>query len=215
MIIDMTTSHSRPLLVGVTGNIGSGKTLFCKYLEEMGARVISADPIAQSILDTDAVINVLVKKWGNQILKNGVPNREKIAAIVFNDTHELEFLNGLIHPLVLKEFDDLIQSADEKQLIFEIPLLFEAGLENCLDFIVLITAGENIRIDRLVKRDKADKQTILKRMSKQLPEEAKIPRSDLVIKNEGDTKLLKEEANQLIMGLSAISRKLTVPFSQL
>ena len=197
----------RPLLIGITGNIGSGKSSFIKFILQQGYRVLFADTIAKQKLDDPDVKAILAKRWGDGILSDGAPDHHKIAEIVFQHEHEREYLNSLIHPLVLQDFQDIVATSQEQYLIFEIPLLFEAGLQACFDFICLITASEETRIQRLKERNPHDLDNQIRRLKAQLPESQKLALADLVIDNSGSLSELEARARNFCTMIPNIPRR--------
>ena len=203
----------QPILIGITGNIGSGKTAFCKLLEEQGFKVIYADDIAQQKLNEPDTLRMLIKRWGKGIIKNGKPQRDKIAEIVFNNKSELDFLNSIVHPKTLSALQQIVDNSSDKYLFFEIPLLFEAGLEQCFDYIILVRAPREIRINRLLQKGKETKRQIEARINAQIDDQDKVPLCDLVIDNSGDLNELKNQLDSLLTKLKEIKPKEKIPFS--
>jgi dephospho-CoA kinase len=203
----------QPILIGITGNIGSGKTTFCYLLEKQGFKVIYADEIAQQQLNQPDTLKMLIKRWGKDIIKNGIPQRDKIAQIVFNNKADLDFLNSIVHPKTLAALQQIVDNSCEKYLFFEIPLLFEAGLEQCFDFIILIRAPREIRIKRLLQKGKETREQIEARINAQIDDQEKIPLCDSVIDNSGDLNELKNQVNNLISRLKEIKPKEKIPLS--
>ncbi|HNU97658.1 MAG TPA: dephospho-CoA kinase [Candidatus Syntrophosphaera thermopropionivorans] len=204
---------SQPILIGITGNIGSGKTTFCNLLEEKGFKVIYADEIAQQQLNQPDTLKTLIKRWGKGIVKNGQPQRDKIAEIVFNNKSELDFLNSIVHPKTLSALQQIVDNSTEKYLFFEIPLLFEAGLELCFDYIILIRAPREVRINRLLQKGKETREQIEARINAQIDDQDKIPLCDLVIDNSKDLIELNNQLNSLLSTLKDIKPKEKIPFS--
>jgi dephospho-CoA kinase len=204
---------SQPILIGITGNIGSGKTTFCNLLEEKGFKVIYADEIAQQQLNQPDTLKTLIKRWGKGIVKNGQPQRDKIAEIVFNNKSELDFLNSIVHPKTLSALQQIVDNSTEKYLFFEIPLLFEAGLELCFDYIILIRAPREVSINRLLQKGKETREQIEARINAQIDDQDKIPLCDLVIDNSNDLTELNNQLNSLLSTLKDIKPKEKIPFS--
>ena len=204
---------SQPILIVITGNIGSGKTTFCNLLEEKGFKVIYADEIAQQQLNQPDTLKTLIKRWGKGIVKNGQPQRDKIAEIVFNNKSELDFLNSIVHPKTLSALQQIVDNSTEKYLFFEIPLLFEAGLELCFDYIILIRAPREVRINRLLQKGKETREQIEARINAQIDDQDKIPLCDLVIDNSKDLIELNNQLNSLLSTLKDIKPKEKIPFS--
>ncbi|HNV61350.1 MAG TPA: dephospho-CoA kinase, partial [Candidatus Cloacimonas acidaminovorans] len=153
------SQNKKPLLIGITGNIGSGKSAFCNFLAANGLKVISADAVANQHLEDPAIKEALIKRYSTAILSpsnedngKGIINRKILADIVFGSEEETQYLNSLIHPLVLQDFQRIVEQSNEEALCFEVPLLFEANLQDCFDYIVLISASLETRLMRLEKR---------------------------------------------------------------
>ena len=203
---------SQPILIGITGNIGSGKTTFCNLLEEKGFKVIYADEIAQQQLNQPDTLKTLIKRWGKGIVKNGQPQRDKIAEIVFNNKSELDFLNSIVHPKTLSALQQIVDNSTEKYLFFEIPLLFEAGLELCFDYIILIRAPREVRINRLLQKGKETREQIEARINAQIDDQINTL-CDLVIDNSKDLIELNNQLN-FFFNLKSIKQR-KIPFSMI
>jgi dephospho-CoA kinase len=171
--------------VGLTGNMGSGKTTVARIFETLGVPVYHADEEAKKFLKTDDVVKKLSDRFGKHILTRKMPDRKKLAAIVFNDNKALAFLNSVIHPLVredLKKWLDRNQS--HSYVIHEAAILFESGFYLDFDKIITVTAPKKLSIQRLIERDKMNITGIEKRMQHQWEQERKIGLSDFVIVND-------------------------------
>lgn len=184
------------LLIGITGNIGSGKSTFCRLLEREGKKVFYADLVAAKYLEL--LKDVWVERWGEHVLREGALDKRQIAAIVFDDPIQLEYLNSRIHPLVLQEFQSIVESSLETELYFEIPLLFETSLQACFDFVILIKVDPEILIKRVAKRDRMRRQDIVKLLAAQMPDQQKAGLADLVIDNSGKEKALRLQLIQFL-----------------
>lgn len=207
--------NNRPLLIGITGNIGSGKSTFAGYVSAQGYTVISADQVVKDLYRQDETHRSLTDRWGEQILTEGKPDPSKIASIVFKQPTELAFLNSVIHPGVLKEFSRSIAEAKEAVLFFEVPLLFEAKLQKCFDFVILITTGAYTRELRLINRDKSDPQAIRERLASQQDDESKKSLADLVISNDGSPAALRKRCLRFLKDVPAIPKRKVIPFSSI
>jgi dephospho-CoA kinase len=205
--------HHRPILIGITGNIGSGKSTFCTLLEEHGHKVIYADEVAQQQLDDADSLKQLARRWGREIIAKGRADRKKIASIVFNDKAELDFLNSVIHPKTLGALQHITDNSAEKHLFFEVPLLFEAGMQRCFDFIVLIRADRAKRLQRLLKKSVESREQVIARMDAQIDDQGKVPLCNLVIDNSGSQTALRNSFRDFIKRLETIRHKPTIPFS--
>ncbi len=171
-------------IVGLTGGIGSGKSTVAKYIASLGIPVYIADEKAKEVLEETKVINELVSAFGEDVLTAGKPDRKKIADIVFNDAEKLKLLNSIIHPAVKADFNKWIgRHQNEDIVVKEAAILFESGSYKDVDAIILVTAPENIRIERVMKRDNVAKENVLARIKNQWPEERKAALSDFTVNN--------------------------------
>jgi dephospho-CoA kinase len=171
-------------IIGLTGGIGSGKTMVAKYIESLGIPVYIADDEAKKLMDLPEIIHEIIEAFGNEINDNGVLNREKLAKLVFNDPEKLQKLNSIVHPKVKKHFDTWVENHKSHPLVVkEAAILFESGAYKGCDAIITVTAPVEIRLQRVVERDKSDKQSVLKRMNAQWTDEQRVAKSDYVIHN--------------------------------
>jgi len=211
-------SNKFPLLIGITGNIGSGKSTFCNCLQEKGLTVINADQIANQCLTSPEVICALVQRYSKSILITGDRgeadqiSRSALAEKVFGNSQETRFLNSLIHPLVLKEFQRLAEESSEPYLAYEVPLLFEADLQACFDYLILVYAPWETRLERLKIRGESETDALL-RQHHQLPDEEKLARVDLVVSNDFDSQALCGEAERFIKLLPDLKQRTRQPFT--
>jgi len=182
------------LKLGITGGIGSGKSVVSQLLELLGVPVFYADNESKILTNTSPVIREkLISIFGNEIYKGGVLNKPLLASHIFNDENKLKAVNAIIHPEVLKQFDYWVQSHNHSTIVaHEAAILFESGLNVYMDKVVLVSAPLDIRIDRVVKRDKATSQQVLKRIENQMSEEEKMNRADYIICNDGKNSLITQ-----------------------
>jgi len=212
------SQNKKPLLIGITGNIGSGKSAFCNFLAANGLKVISADAVANQHLEDPAIKEALIKRYSTAILSpsnedkgKGIINRNILADIVFGSEEETQYLNSLIHPLVLQDFQRIVEQSNEEALCFEVPLLFEANLQDCFDYIVLISASLETRLMRLEKRGE-NRTKAQQRMLHQIPDTEKRFLVDLVIENDGDLLNLQKSAVSFIEKIPYLPYKKVRPF---
>ena len=177
------------LIVGLTGNIGSGKTTIATIFKILGIEVYNSDQAGHRILNDSTTIPQLVSLLGEEILdSNKKPIRSKIAAKVFNNNNLLEQLNAIIHPLVQADFKRWTEEGiDSPFIIKESAILFEAGIDTTCDSTIAVTAPETLRIERVLKRDHLTEAEIKSRISKQWAEEKKISLASYIIKNDGES----------------------------
>ncbi len=184
---------SKPQIICITGGIGSGKTLVCKILEQMGYYVFYADIEAHKVYENPEVIKILQNRYGEDIYINNQLNKSKLGNIIFNDENELQFINELIHPRVRQAFENKLEEYKDKKFIFkEAAILFESGSYQECNKIILVTAPENIRVERVIKRDKISESEVKKRIAKQLSDEEKSKKSNFIIVNDGHHSLIHQ-----------------------
>lgn len=186
--------------VGITGGIGSGKSLICRIFNIMGIPHYNADYFAKYLMQTDeTLINAIKNKFGNTIYQNNQLNRKALANIVFNNEEKLNELNQIVHPAVFKHAQAwfnkqmLNENAQKQPLkkhhppyaIKEAALLFETGSYQMLDITILVLAPEAVRINRVLKRDKTDIVSIKNRMNKQWNDAQKKELTKYCIYNDG------------------------------
>ena len=171
-------------IIGLTGGIGSGKTMVANYIKSLGVPVYIADDEAGELMTTNKVIEAISSAFGNEVLDNGTLNRDKLAQIVFNNPEKLEKLNSIVHPEVKKHFDTWVEKHKAYPFVVkEAAVLFETGSNIYCDFVITITAPLETRLQRVVERDKTDRESVLKRMQNQWTDEQKMTKSDYIIHN--------------------------------
>jgi len=185
-------------IIGLTGGIGSGKSTIAKFFSELGTPVYIADSEAKKIMDYPETIREVQAIFDENIIdKNQKLDRKKIASIVFNSPKKLKELNAVIHPKVNEDFKNwLEQHTAYTYIIKEVAIIFETQSEKQFDKIILVTAPEKLRIERVMKRDNVSEKEVLERMKNQLSDTEKIAKSDFVITNI-DLKSSKKEVKKL------------------
>lgn len=182
------------LKVGITGGIGVGKSLVCRIFKVLGIPVFNADAVAKTIMEDDAALrSALVAAFGeNSYGSDGKLDRGYLAKTVFNDEKKLKQLNALVHPAVIRAGEEWAALQSSPYTIKEAALLFESGSYKLLDYSVLVTAPETLRIARVMTRDSVSEEQVRSRMAKQLPDEQKIPLADFVVVNDGSQSLIQQ-----------------------
>lgn len=171
-------------IIGLTGGIGSGKTLVANYIKSLGIPVYIADDEAKKVMNSTPVIAALKNTFGESIFKNDEIDRGKLAQLVFNNPAQLQKLNAIIHPVVKRNFDIWVKNnSDFPFVIKEAAILFESGSYKYCNKIITVTAPLQTRIQRVIERDKSNKKEVLLRIKNQWSEEQKIALSDFVIHN--------------------------------
>jgi dephospho-CoA kinase len=171
-------------IIGLTGGIGSGKTLVANYLKSKGIPVYIADNEAKNIMDTKEVAQLVADTFGNSIMSDGKVDRVKLSQLVFNHPEKLQKLNAIIHPIVKQNFENWLKNHQNFPFVIkETAILFESGNDEYCDSIITITAPLETRIQRVIERDKTSRESVLSRIKNQWSEEDKIAKSDFVIQN--------------------------------
>jgi dephospho-CoA kinase len=172
-------------IIGLTGGIGSGKSTVASYIASKGIPVYIADEEAKKIMELPEVVLEVQQIFDENILhENKQLNRTKIADIVFKNPQKLQELNAVIHPKVNQHFKEWLKQQEQFPFIIkEVAILFETGGDAACDKIILVTAPEEERIKRVVKRDKTASINVKNRIKNQLSDSEKIKKSDFVIIN--------------------------------
>jgi len=178
------------LILGVTGNIGSGKTTVSERLGHHGAIVSHSDPLAKEILQNDPeILASLAQRFGTDILDNsGELQKERLAERAFGTREDQLFLNQLIHPKVREATRDRIEIARSQGhdlFVVDAPLLFEAHADSITDAVLVVVSKISLRADRVARRSGLSPADFSKRDALQMPIEEKISRADYVIENDG------------------------------
>ena len=194
--------EKKQIKVGVTGAIGAGKTFVSSIFEKLGFPVFNSDIEAKKCMQSDVYLIEQIKVvFGDKVYKNNILQKNILSEIIFNDNEKLKSLNHLIHPVVSKNFINWCGLQNSDIIIKEAAILFESGSNNILDKIICVSAKENIRIKRVMSRDKCDKNHVLSIMSKQMTQKQKEKLSDFIIIND-DKKLLMPQIVDVITKIS-------------
>lgn len=173
------------LKVGITGGIGSGKSVVCQVFQTLGIPVFNADLAARELMETDANLIANIKKsLGTGSYIGNIPDRKKIAAIVFENPDKLTQLNALVHPVVLQYGARWMASQKTPYAIKEAAIFFESGSYKEMDIMIGVYAPKEVRLQRALHRGNISEADILKRMANQMDEDEKMKRCDYVITND-------------------------------
>jgi len=185
-------------VIGLTGGIGSGKTTIANYFKEMGVPVYIADDGAKRVMQSQNIIQQIKTTFGDSLFENQVLNRSKLAEVVFNNAEKLAKLNAIVHPAVKQDFEFWLQENKNFQyVVYEAAILFESGRYKDCDVIITVTAPEEIRIERVLKRDNTTREQVLSRMKMQWNDEKRISLSNFVINN-SNLKIAREEVVKIL-----------------
>ncbi|HSD13707.1 MAG TPA: dephospho-CoA kinase [Flavobacterium sp.] len=189
-------------IIGLTGGIGSGKSTVAGFFRENGVPVYIADDEAKKLMDTPEMIKKIQSVFEENISEDNKLDKKKIAEIVFSAPQQLEKLNSIIHPVVRNHFLSWVEAHnDEPFVIKEAAILFESGSYRDCDKIILVTAPEEIRIERVMNRDKVTKEQVLERIANQWSDEKKIPLSDYIVQNT-DIEEVRKKVSEILKELN-------------
>ena len=173
------------LRVGITGGIGSGKSVVAKVFATLGIPVYNADSTAKRLMEEDPSLKASISLlFGEQAYEGGRLNRPYISAIVFKDREKLAQLNALVHPATIAAGEKWFGEQQAPYALKEAALIFESGTQRQLDFVIGVSAPQHLRIHRVMARDGVGREEVLKRMQNQIDETIKMRLCDSVIYND-------------------------------
>jgi dephospho-CoA kinase len=183
--------------VGLTGGIGAGKSETLAAFDRLGAATLSTDQVTHDLLGDEAVRKALVERWGDEVAPGGSVDRERVGEIVFADRGELDWLESVLHPRVGAHVLDWRQNLGPEVdvAVVEVPLLFEAAMEDAFDATVAIVASDETRDRRLRERGQPGLEG---REDRQLDQAEKERRADHAIRNDASLEELESEVSRLL-----------------
>lgn len=200
---EMDEQHARRILIGLTGNIATGKSAVARLLAELGAYVIDADQVAHQVMQPGGpAYNTVVEVFGREILAAGgmveaqtaAPiDRDKLGDIVFRDSEALRRLEMAVHPATLAAVGRLITLATEPVIVVEAIKLIEAGMHRSYDALWVVTAPHSLQVARLMSTRGLTREEAELRVDAQPPQEAKAALADVVIVNDGSIDELRQK----------------------
>jgi len=179
--------------VGLTGGIGSGKSMVARIFETLGIPVYYADEAARDLQNNDPLLQAQIRSlFGPDAYVEGKLDRKYISTVVFGDRGKLEQLNALVHPATIRDAAEWLKKQDSPYAIKEAALIFESGSQRDLDFVIGVTAPETLRIRRTMQRDGINEEEVRKRMERQLSDRIKMRLCDYVIHNDEQQLLIPQ-----------------------
>ena len=192
------------MVLGLTGGMGTGKSTAAKLFETFGfIRVDSDEIIRTKVLPDPEIIRLVSAEFGPSVLgPDGSLHRPAVAAIVFGDDARLQWLESQLHPRLFAHWREILRERESQRWVFEVPLLFEKGLENWFDFTICVATTSSNQLARLAERGMSH-ALAEQRISKQLPLVQKIESADFVLLNDGSVTFLRDQIAALVAELSA------------
>jgi dephospho-CoA kinase len=186
---------TKKYLIGLTGNIATGKSVVLGMLQRLGARAIDADALVHQLMAKGTPLwRAILGEFGEGILRSeGEIDREKLGAIVFADAEALNRLEAIVHPAVTARVDELIRQATEPVVVVEAIKLIEAGWHRTCDALWVVTCSKEQQLERLMRTRKLSREEALLRIEAQPPQEDKVALADVVIDNSGSLKETREQ----------------------
>ena len=171
-------------IIGLTGGIGTGKTILAKEFSKNYIQVYNSDERAKFLMNNSKDLkDSLIKCFGSNTYIDDSLNKTYLSSLIFNDRKSLELMNSIVHPQVEKDFMGWMKTKDEKYVIYESALIFETGSYKRNDFNILVTSDLSVRIKRIMNRDKIDKSLAMLKINNQWKDEKKIPLADYIFVN--------------------------------
>ncbi len=198
----------KPKRTGLTGNIGSGKSTVAQMLVEKGAALIDSDALAREATKDPDILRRIADALGDDLIREGELDRPRAAERVFGDKEAREALNGIIHPWVRRKSEERAEELERRAsppevILLDIPLLYENGLEEGLDAVIVVDAPLETRVARVQERSGLSEQEVRARDDAQMPLEEKVARADYVVDNSGDKEALEPQLERLWSQLTA------------
>ena len=195
------------MIIGLTGGIGSGKSIAGKYFNELGIDTIDADDVAKNILDDNTKAKQLfLECFGNEFLdQDNKINRDLLRTKIFIDIEKKNKLESIIHPIVLEEITEFISKSDSIYTIIIVPLIFETNSQDFYEKIIVIDCDEDLQIERASQRDDKSEQDIINIMKNQASREERNSIADNIILNDSTLESLKGNIMKLHQKLLGIN----------
>ena len=198
----MTETIKKVFKVAVTGGAGSGKSFVCNRLKELGIKIISSDVLAMETVAPGSTAHEKIFNYfgAKALLSDGTLNRQMLRRIIVNDGAARLSLERFIHPEISKLMQQKVVQAEQqgnRVVVVEVPLLFELGMEDKFDLIVVVSAARKLRVKRLMDRDNVSRDEAEALLNVQMPDKEKVERGGFVLSNDGSKEQLIRSVDQL------------------
>ncbi|MBR5147520.1 MAG: dephospho-CoA kinase [Bacteroidales bacterium] len=172
--------------IGISGNIGSGKSYVCKIFNQLGISTFHSDEETKKLYFLPDVKKEIIGRFGEEVyFADGSLNKKLLSYHLFQNPEALKFIEALLYPKLNQVFDEWCEQQPSEYVLFESAILFEKNFDKQFDKIIFVSAPESIRLQRAMERDKCDEENVRSRMRLQWDEETKISKSDYIINNDG------------------------------
>ncbi len=172
--------------IGITGNIGSGKSYVCKMFENLGIPVFYSDDETKKLYLIPSVKKLIINRFGSEVyFEDGTLNRKLLSYHLFKNEEAMKFIESVLYPALNQHFDEWCEQQKTPYVLYESAILFEKSYQKFFDMIIFVSASEDIRLQRVMKRDDCTEENVRSRMRLQMSEETKISKADFVIYNDG------------------------------
>lgn len=188
------------MILGLTGGIACGKTTISIIFKKLGIKVIDADKVAREVIELPEIVNQIKKNYGDEVFINGKLDRKKLREIIFNDKEKIMKLNSIIHPKVIDIFKEEYNKNkfSDEIIVFDIPLLFEVGLEKYCNKTIVVYVNEEIQIKRVMERDNSSRELAKKIIDAQMALFEKVKMADYAIENNSSVNELEKKVKNII-----------------
>lgn len=186
-------------IIGVTGGSGAGKSMLCTEMKKCGATIVDSDKIAHDVMQKNGKVYAeIVKTFGREVLDENLEiNRKTLGKIVFGNKEKLELLNNITHKHIFERMNEEIHASKSEIVVLDVPLLFQEDFPIHCDMTVAVTAPEELRIERITKRDGIDAETAKMRISNQMSAEEYNRLADICFLNDGDNAKVQDFARKI------------------
>lgn len=188
------------MILGLTGGIACGKTTISNMFKKIGIEVVDADVVAREVLELPEVLKEIRETYGDNIFVNNKLDRKKMRDIIFNNKDNIKKLNSIVHPKVIKVFQEEYnkKKSEKDVVVFDIPLLFEVGLEKFCDKTLVVYVKEEIQIERIMRRDGSSRELAKKIIDSQMSLTEKLKLADYIIENSGTIDELEKKIKLIL-----------------
>jgi len=198
----MVETIKKVFKVAVTGGAGSGKSFVCNRLKELGIKIISSDSLAREAVPPGSTAHKKILHYFGEkvLLSDGTLNRQMLRRIIVNDSAARRSLERFIHPEISKLMQRKMAQAEQhgdRVVVVEVPLLFELGMEEQFDLVVVVSADRKLRVKRLMERDNVSRDQAEELLNVQMPDQEKVERAGFVLSNDGSREQLIKSVDRL------------------